>query len=90
MKIDLEIGSVKHIPELSFYNNNYYKMGNMNPFLEADVIYECCHEDENRWTYELGYIHNNKFVLLVSFDVDGFDSILTIDEDEFALKSYGF
>lgn len=61
-KIKLNIGCyvrAEHLKEVSYYNENYYKIESHgdscfvhHPY---NIIREICHEDENYYEYSLGY-----------------------------------
>ena len=66
-KFELDKKYIKHIPEISSYNHNYYelKLSGYGDFIipaKCNILYEESEDDCYYSYYSLGYIENNKFV----------------------------
>lgn len=63
-KIFIPAGSVIHLKEISVYNHNYYSISNCGDWFYGDcnILKVVCHEDENCYTYSLGWFDGDKFI----------------------------
>lgn len=75
--IKLPSRAIIHIKEKSAYNNNYYKLKDYGDWFygKCDILQQVCHEDENCYTYSLGYFENEEFKRMISWvtNVDIFE-----------------
>lgn len=67
--ISIPSRAVTHIKEKSEYNNNYYKLKDYGDWYygECDILQQICHEEENCYTYSLGYFENDKLKKMISW-----------------------
>lgn len=74
LEIYLGLNSIKHLKEKSHYNCNYYEIepyGDWCCFFNgSNIIEEVCHEEENYYTFTLGYFNNKEFKGVFQWDGD--------------------
>ena len=72
INISLELQSVKHLEDKSYYNCNYYELkpcGDWCIFHYGNNIVEAiCHEDDDYYTYSLGHFDGDEFVPVLEWD----------------------
>ena len=72
INIPLELQSVKHLEDKSYYNCNYYELetyGDGCCFYNGNNIVEAfCHEDEDYYTYSLGHFEVGEFIPVLEWD----------------------
>lgn len=75
--LPLNLGSkLKHLKEISQYNDNYYLLREYGDWISFgdennNVLHEICDEDYESYSYEFGRIVNGKFVPVLGYHADG-------------------
>lgn len=72
LNICLCLKSVKHLKDKSYYNCNYYELepyGDGSIFFNGtNIVKAVCYEDDNYYTYSLGYFDGDEFVPVLEWD----------------------
>ena len=80
LNIEIDVHSCKHLPEISSYNYNYYKIetSSYDYILNDNIILEEYDECSNSFTLSFGHFENDIFRISISWTTYGqspFDDI---------------